>query len=135
MLGPLLFLLYINDISDNLCSATRLFADDSSIFATSSDIQKIENNINSDLAKLSKWARDWLITFNPNKTEVMFFSNRPFMNYPNITFDNASQVIVDSHKHLGVYFSSNAKWDTQINFMINKCAKMLGILRKLKMKI
>ena len=109
VLGPLLFLLYINDISDNLCSATRLFADDSSIFATSSDIQTIENNINSDLTKLSKWARDWLITFNPNKTEVMFFSNRPFMNYPNITFDNASPEIVDSHKHLGVYFSSNAK--------------------------
>ena len=42
------------------------------------------------------------------------------MNYPNITFDNASPEIVDSHKHLGVYFSSNAKWDTQINFMINK---------------
>ena len=73
VLGPLLFLLYINDISDNLCSVTRLFADDSSIFATSSDIQTIENNIYSDLAKLSKWARDWLITFNPNKTEVMFF--------------------------------------------------------------
>ena len=80
MLGPLFFLLYINDISDNLCSATRLFADDSFIFATSSDIQTIENNINSDLAKLSQLARDWLITFNPNKTEVMFFSNRPFMN-------------------------------------------------------
>ena len=112
-----------------------MFADDSSIFATSSDIQTIENNINSDLAKLSKWARDWLVTFNPNKTEVMFFSNRPFINYPNITFDSTSPEIVDSHKHLGVYFSSNAKWDTQIDFLINECAKMIGILRKLKVKI
>ena len=84
-----------------------MFADDSSIFATSSDIQTIENNINSDLAKLSKWPRDWLGTLNPNKTEVMFFSNRPFINYSYITFDNASLEIVDSHKHLGVYFSSN----------------------------
>ena len=42
---------------------------------------------------------------------------------------------MDPHKHLAVYFSSNAKWDTQIDFIINLCAKMIGILRKLKMKI
>ena len=65
----------------------------------------------------------------------MFFSNRPFINYPNITVDNVSPEIVDSHKHLGVYFSLNAKWDTQIYFIIIKCAKMIGILRKLKMKV
>ena len=105
-----------------------MFADDSSIFATSSDIPTIENSINSDLAKLSKWARYYLVTFNPNKTEVMFFSNRPFVNYPNITIDNASPAFLDSRKHLGVYFSSNAKWNTQIDFIINKCAKMIGIL-------
>ena len=53
------------------------------------------------------------------------------MNYPNITFDNASPEVVDSHKHLGVYSSSNAKWDTQINFIINKCAKMCFSLNSL----
>ena len=77
VLGPLLFLLYINDISDNLCSATRLFADDSSIFATSSDIQTIENNINSDLTKLSKWARDWLITLIQTKLKSCFSQTDP----------------------------------------------------------
>ena len=65
----------------------------------------------------------------------MFFSNKPLINYPNITFNNTFPEIVDSHKHLGVNFSSNAKWDTQIDFIIDKCAKMIGILRKLKIKI
>ena len=104
-----------------------MFADDNSIFATSSDIQTIENTINSDLTVK--------MGMRLTKLKSCFFSNRPFINYPYITFDNASPETVDSHKHFGVYFSSNAKWDTQIDFIINKCTKMIGIFRKLKIKI
>ena len=135
VLGPLLFLLYINDICDNLRSSTRLFADDSSIIATSPDIPTLEENVNADLVNLSKWASDWLVTFNPNKTEVMFFTNRPFIRHPNIIFDGEHPDIVDSHKHLGVFLSSNAKWDIHIDHIIKRCAKMIGVLRKLKMNI
>jgi len=73
VLGPLLFLMYVNDIVDNLLSLTRLYADDSSLYYSASSIQDIEGIINHDLAVISQWAKTWLVKFNPNKTEVLFF--------------------------------------------------------------
>jgi hypothetical protein len=73
-LGPLLFLIYVNDIAENLLSVTRLFADDSSLSVSSNDLNYIESTLYSDLEKMNEWSKQWLIKFNPNKTEVMFFS-------------------------------------------------------------
>ena len=67
VLGPLLFLIYINDISDKLKYPTRLFVDDSSLIASSTDINIVEIDVNTDLEILSKWASDWAVTFNPKK--------------------------------------------------------------------
>ena len=73
VLGPLLFLIYVNDISENLQSLTRLFADDSSLFFSTSNIRDIEGILNHDLMILTQWARKWMVNFNPNKTEAMLF--------------------------------------------------------------
>ncbi len=70
VLGPLLFLVYVNDIADKLISTTRLFADDSSIAASSANIQAIEQNINHDLNELTEWSNTWLVNFNPAKTDA-----------------------------------------------------------------
>ena len=82
ILGPLFFLLYINDIVKNIGSNIRLFADDTSLFII------VHNNptrgalcLNSDLEKLSRWAAIWLVTFNPSKNESLLISrkiNKPF---------------------------------------------------------
>ena len=73
MLVPLLFLLYINDIEDNLESLARLFADDNSLAYSSVNFSDIEETINNDLSKLNDWSKKmWLTTFNPNKTKLMF---------------------------------------------------------------
>ena len=56
VLGPLLFLIYINDISDDLTGLARLFADDTSLSYSSADIRQIELILNEDLRKLSEWA-------------------------------------------------------------------------------
>ena len=103
VLGPLLFLIYINDISDDLTGMARLFADDTSLSFSSSSMAEIEFVLNNDLEKLSNWANKWLITFNALlKTEVMLISN-VFHDY-NFEFklNNSSLEIVDVHKHLGV---------------------------------
>ena len=65
MLGPLLFLIYVTDISESLLSLTRLFADDSSLFYSASSLADIEGIINHDLRLLVVWAKQWLIKFNP----------------------------------------------------------------------
>ena len=72
VLGPLLFLIYVNDISDRLC-LTRLFADDSSLFYSALSIQDIEGIINYDLRILCNWAAQWLIKLNPLKTVAELF--------------------------------------------------------------
>ena len=74
MLGPLLFLIYVNDIADSLLSLTRLFADDSSLFYSASSLDDIQGLINHDQILLSQWAKQWLVTFNPSKTEAILFT-------------------------------------------------------------
>ena len=63
VLGPLLFLIYINDISESLLSLTRLFADDICLFYSASSIHDIEGIFNFDLQILVNWAKQWLINF------------------------------------------------------------------------
>ena len=74
VLGPLLFLIYLNDITDNLTGMARLFADDTSLSLSSTNLAVIERVVNDDLFTLKEWATKWLITFHPQKTEVMLIS-------------------------------------------------------------
>ena len=89
----------------------RLFADDTSLSFSSISMAEIEFVLNNDLEKLSNWANKWLIIFNALKTKVMLISN-VFHDY-NFEFklNNSSLEIVDLHKHLGVYISSDNKWN------------------------
>ena len=82
VLGPLPFLIYVNDIADSLLSLTRLFADDSSLFYSASSLDDIQGLINHDLILLSQWAKQWLVTFNPSKTEAILFTLRNFDHMP-----------------------------------------------------
>ena len=132
VLGPLLFLVYVNDISENLLSLTRLFADDSSLFFSATSLEDIQGIINHDLTVILSWAVTWLVDFNPNKTEAMLFSLRPVTHFPSLTFNNTSIEFVDSHKHLGVTLSDNGQWHTHIESILASAYKILGIMRKLK---
>ena len=64
--GPLLFLIYINDLSDGLQCNPNLFADDTSLFASVHNIKKATNNLNNDFTKITKWAFQWKMSFNPD---------------------------------------------------------------------
>ena len=71
----MLFLIYINDISEALTGLARLFADDTSLSYSSADPVELESILNQDLNKLSTWAKIWLVILNATKTEVMVTSN------------------------------------------------------------
>ena len=73
VLGPLLFLVYINDIADELTGNARLYADDTSLSYSSTDLVDIETILNNDLAKLKDWAVKWFISFNPIKLKLCLF--------------------------------------------------------------
>ena len=132
VLGPLLFLIYVNDISDNLLSLTRLFADDSSLFFSGTNLRDIEGIINHDLIMVTEWARKWMVNFNPNKTEAMFFRYFQDQEYPVLVFDNVNVKFVSQHKHLGLTFSENMKWKCHKDSVLTSASRMIGIMRKLK---
>ena len=81
VLGPLLFLVYINDLPSELKSNAKLFADDTSLFATVKDKNESANVISDDLLLISKWAFNWKMFFNPNPSrsgqEVLFSRKTP----------------------------------------------------------
>ena len=66
-LGPLLFLLYINDIVDNINATIRLFADDTCLYIIVDNPHNTARQLNTDLQMIHQWATQWLVTFNPNK--------------------------------------------------------------------
>ena len=77
-LGPLLFLIYINDLPKDL-SSKKLFADDTSIFSTVQDIKHSTDQLNRDLDLISKWAHQWKMLFNPDpqkQTQEVIFSRK-----------------------------------------------------------
>ena len=76
ILGPLLFLLYINDIVDNINSNIRLFADDRSLYIIVQDPDTAAGILTTDILKISNWAKTWLVTFNPQKTESLLISRK-----------------------------------------------------------
>ena len=90
VLGPLFFLVYVDDIIDNLLSITRLFADDTSLTFTSSNLADLEGILNHDLQIISVWAKQWLVDFNPNKTEAMLFTLEKNITPPLLLFDQTS---------------------------------------------
>ena len=77
ILGPLLFLIYINDLPDNLISNSKLFADDTSLFSVINDKHLSANKLNQDLNRINNWAFQWKMSFNPDPSkqaqEVIFF--------------------------------------------------------------
>jgi hypothetical protein len=108
VLVPILFLIYINDISDHTDGICRLFADDTSLGHTSNDLQNLQDMVNSDLSNIKKWSEDWLITFNPDKTDIMLFDSRRQGNL-NFKFGQTDILCVDFHAHLSIVFSSDGK--------------------------
>ena len=132
VLGPLLFLIYINDIAENLESLTRLFADDTSLAKSSKHPSEIELTLNQDLKIIEQWSTDWLITFNSEKTNIIFFTTSTDNIDLNVYFNNNKLEIVNTHKHLGITFSPNCKWNSHIDNLISTVSKQISMLRKIK---
>ena len=132
ILGPLLFLVYINDLCDVVQSNIRLYADDSILFVTGTNQQQIANTLNEDLERISQWAATWYVTFNPNKTEDMLITNKQVNNVPILLLNQTPILQVQSHKHLGCTLDKNLRWKSHINEIITKAGRRVDILRGLK---
>ena len=131
-LGPLLFIIFINDIVQEIESDILIFADDTTILASGLDPAETAAQLNRDLSRISAWANKWKISFNPMKSKDMIFSNKMLNNSPPLIFNNIAIERVNSHKHLGVIFLSNLDWSAQINEICIKANRKLSVLRSVK---
>ena len=133
ILGPLLFLVYINDIIKDVQSNIKLFADDTSLSLIVSDPFETANIINNDLDRIHKWAETWLVKFNPSKTVSLLISRKTQQQFhPLLQMNNIPIKEVESHKHLGVIFNNKGTWSEHIKDIGTKAWKRLNIMRKFK---
>ena len=114
ILGPLLFFICINDLSDDLSTTAKLFAGDTSLFSVVRDINTSAAHLNNDLRKISNWAFQWKMSFKPDPSkqahEVIVSSKHQKVSHPTIYSNNNPIESVSSQKHLGMIL------DTKLNF-------------------
>ena len=114
VLGPLLFLVYINDLTDGIKSQMRLFADDSSIFTPVKGVLETHEQLIQDLDTVTSWGYQWKMVFNPDITkqavEVIFSVKKNKPGHPELTFNGVPVAREDHTKHLGVHL------DSRLNF-------------------
>jgi hypothetical protein len=138
ILGPLLFLVYINDlptISQNL--KMYMFADDTNVFLKGSNIRELERIMNHELSLLSEWLKSNKLSLNVSKTHYMLFTSpRKKVNYKlslNIENDEISKV---SHtKFLGVVLDSKLTWKDHVSYIKGKISKSIGIIHRAKQNL
>ena len=133
ILGPLLLLLFINDIVEDIQAQIKLFADDTSLYIMVDNPTETATILNDDLDKIYNWSKKWLVNFNAQKTKSMIVSkkvNRPF--HPPLNMNTQELQTVSKHKHLGVFFSNNGSWNDHIEYIVSKSYKRINIMRKMK---
>ncbi len=121
VLGPLLFLVYINDLPDVITPGTtaRLFADDCALY------RKIENEedqaiLQNDLDKLVEWEQKWLMEFHPTKCQLVHITHRKKPFASTYSIHNIELTTCDSAKYLGVSIQSKLSWNGHINSTAKK---------------
>lgn len=135
VLGPLLFNLYINDISTviNKCSV-HLFADDTMITASGDNIHEIINVINEDLSNFSTWLKYNKLKLNVEKTKFMIIGHNTEI-HDDVKIDDTKIEEVAEFKYLGVILDDKLSFKSNINFVIKKIAKKVGFLGRLSKKL
>ena len=131
VLGPLLFLAYINDLPQNINSKVRLFADDTAIYlAWTSANQSV--TLQNDLKRLEKWESEWDMEFNPSKC-TSYPRHKKETSYSHQLLLHGVQLeSVSSAKYLGVDISNNLTWDAHVNRSTQKANQTLGFCEKHK---
>ena len=129
ILGPLLFLLYINDITECISSTVKLYADDTKIYREISDPITDCQVLQDDLNNLSEWARKWQLRFNADKCESMRITHSRDRSKTNYFLEKPLKN-VDNFKDLGVTITRDLSWGNHISITVNKANKVLGSIKR-----
>ena len=129
VLGPLLFLTFINDLPKVTNSEARLFADDCLLYKPIFS-RKDTEDLQQDLAALEDWEKQWQMAFHPEKCVVIQISSKRSTIPGNYTLHNHQLDVVDSSKYLGFTINKNLRWDDHINNITARANRTLGFLKR-----
>jgi len=127
VLGPVLFLIFINDLEQGLGSQAVKFADDTKVFSQISTVRDCEI-LQQDLVLLQKWSQDWQMQFNIEKCKVIHIGrHNPGFKY---TMMNNQLKVVNEEKDLGVFISDDLKPSAHCIYCYTKANQMLGLIKR-----
>ncbi len=134
VLGPLLFLIYINDLPNGISSKVRLFADDTLLYLTINKLEDLQI-FQKDLQLIDTWCDQWQMSLNYDKCEIMhIYSGKDKQSY-DFNLGGFSLKYTESYKYLGVELQRNLKWDKHIaSNVVNKGKRTLYVVRKVLSK-
>ena len=129
MLGPILFLVYINDLPDSIRSNVRLFADDTAVYLAVSNLE--DANVLQDLDRFGAWSLKWDMEFNPSKCTIIPNIARCKSPVPSqYTLYGHVLESVSSSKYLGVTINDHLTWNDHIQNTVTSANKTLGFIRR-----
>ena len=135
VLGPLLFLIYINDLEKYIRSNVKFFADDAMLFSIVKDPVISADTLNNDLDIIYQWAYQWKMEFNPDPTKqatkILFSCKKVSSNHPQLIFNGTAVVKVNEQKHLGLLLQPGLSFEKHLNEKIIKAKKDIGLLKHL----
>ena len=135
VLGPLLFLIYINDLHNAIkFSKTRHFADDTNLLIENNSLKQLQKQLNYDLRQLCRWLKANKISLNCNKTELILFRhpNKP-INYDLKVKINGKKLLTSNYvKYLGIILDSHLNWSYHADSLSTKLTRAAGMLSKIR---
>ena len=133
VLGPLLFNLYINDLNFILPNLFKiLFADDTAVMKSNSNLVNLANQLNNDLVVLADWIKFNKLALNLDKTKCMLFSSQNVIDKPAILMNNVTLEYVSSIKYLGLTIDDRLSFKSHIASLKSKLAFYQGLIYSLK---
>ena len=136
VLGPLFFLVYINDLAEGLKSSkAALFADNTAIYCSASSAADLQLYLDEDLKIVKNWMETHKLTLNVSKTKLMVIGGRQRLSrLDNIELSINESIIdhVDKFKYLGIIINETLDWSEHIDHIQSKVAKRLGLLKRVK---
>ena len=124
VLGPLLFLVYINDLEKDIKSNVKFFADDTMLYSVVKDPKLSASELNHDLEKINQWAKQWKMAFNPDPNkqanEVLFSCKTKKVEHPALSFNGFPVVQVKETKHLGLVLQFKLNFEKHLVEKIKK---------------
>ena len=132
VLGPVLFIIYVNDLPEVVQSKLWMFADATKIYHT---ISSNEDSIllQSDLHSIMRWCSTWLMNLNYDKCKCMSFGNRTFPTSQYLMSSGEEYISVNQvceQSDLGVLFTSNFKFGTHIHHIMQKADRLIGLIKR-----